>query len=194
MNSNQIAAERDALLRALKLADEGVAQARASQQRAEAKSAQLQAELQALRSKFGALSGGNHPAVIQAQSAQKRAEAQAQYLEAQLRGQRMEFEALETVAEGLVTEKRELQAEIQELHAQIGSYVADMQAMKQEADEAKTELERLRALLLKATTGMENPVPLPPKSKAEVPGAARSKAVPPETRPDSEAGYRSKVA
>jgi hypothetical protein len=59
MNSDKTSAERDALLKALKLADEGVTQARAAQQKAEARATQLSTELQAQRSQIGALKDGS---------------------------------------------------------------------------------------------------------------------------------------
>jgi len=119
----KISAERDALLKALKLADEGVGQARAAQQRAEAKANQLAAELQSERAKLFALSRVAPPAPAE----QKRVETRIQYLEAQLRGQQMELVSLQNTAEGLRAENRQLQAEVRDLHSQIASYFSDME-------------------------------------------------------------------
>jgi len=176
---HKISAERDALLKALRLAEEGIAAARTAQRSADARSHQLHTELQALRARpLAPAAEVSHGVLTQALDARQRAEIRVQHVEAQLRGQQMECEALQGAIEELKTENEHLQAGMQILQSQYDEAQADREALQVEAEETRTELDRLRAVLLRTTTGVEIPETLLPPS-----------AQTPPKRADSEASY-----
>ncbi|MEP6672019.1 MAG: hypothetical protein ABJF10_22845 [Chthoniobacter sp.] len=180
MSPENISAERDALLKALNLAEQEIAKARAAQQRAEAKVAEVNAQL-ALRAKSAAQQDAGSAAVAQAQTAQKRAEAKAQLLEAQLRGKQMELDALEGAADELRNENEQLRCqieekavEVQEMEAALRVQEDLMAPLQKDAEEAKAEVRRLRSIVMQVTTGTENPVATAPKARSDAKGAVRA--------------------
>jgi chromosome segregation ATPase len=163
MISTKDTAERDALLKALQLAEKEISQARTALQRAESNFREASLELNAERSKVAALKGDNHPALAEAKATEHRAAAQIQQLEAQLRGQQAQFEALERAAE-------EFRRENEELRSQMDAKESELRSLQRETDKAEAELRRLRALLLKVTTGSEEPMPTLRQSKTSCRG------------------------
>jgi len=164
MNPDKISAERDALLKALTLAEKEIARARAAQQQAEAKVLQVNAELLAQRSKSEAARDGGGQAVAAAQAqvqashaAQRRAEAKAEHLEAQLRGVRLECETLQSEAEQLRAENEELRARLEGWDAELQEKDASILAWQKDAEDAKAEVERLRAIVMTVAIGAERP-------------------------------------
>jgi chromosome segregation ATPase len=158
MTSTKDSAERDALLKALQQAEKEIAQARTSLQGAESKFTQASLELNAERAKVAALKDGSHPAVAQAKAAENRMAVQMQQLESQLRGQQAQLEALEHEAE-------ELRRENEQLRSQTEATESELRSLQQETDKAEAEFRRLRALLLKVTTGSETPMAALPQPK-----------------------------
>jgi len=188
MSLDKVSAERDALVQALKRAEEEIARSRAGQQKAEAKLAE------ALTGRMPMVTpvrnDGSHPAVAQAQAAQKRAETTVQTLEEQVRRQNAELTDLRAAFEGLKKENDHLHdhgegQKHSEKHAPQKAAPSpaqpsrnEVKSLRDELDKAWAEIHRLRALVVKvaseARKGIVPEEPFPDAPSRPAPSGART--------------------
>ena len=154
----KVSAERDALLQALKRAEEEIARAHAAQKQAEARLAASHAGRAPLIVQANQV--GSHAIIAQAQAAQQRAETKVRTLEEQLQGQKAELDGLRAAFASLKAENGELRDQNEELQerqqkqaevqsADNGSR-EELKSMRQELDTARAEIQRLRTLIVNA--------------------------------------------
>lgn len=155
----KVSAELDALLQALKHAEEEIARARAAQKQAETRLSDSHAGRAPLIVQADQV--GSHAIIAQAQAAQQRAETKVRTLEEQLHGQKAELDGLRAAFASLKAENGELRDQNEELqerqrkqmeadaHSADNGSREELRSMRQELDTARAEIQRLRALVVK---------------------------------------------
>ena len=156
----KVSAERDALLQALKRAEEEIARARAAQKQAEARLAASHTGRAPLIVQADKV--GSHAIIAQTQAAQQRAETKVRTVEEQIQAQKAELDGLRAAFASLKAENGELRDQNEELRerrqkqtdaevqsADNGSR-EELKSMRLELDTARAEIQRLRTLIVNA--------------------------------------------
>lgn len=192
MNLEKVSAERDALVQALKRAEEELARARASQKQAEARLAESHVSRPSMIVPSAAVKAdGNTPALAQAQAGQKRAEATMRTLEEQLQGQKTELEQLRAAVTGLKAENDKLRDQIDEMQGRKGQQKPkdqdpadapvhvnrnEVRSLREELQRSWTEIQRLRSLVVKVATEARGGTIPPELQNAPTPAPKNSTA------------------
>ncbi|HSI14679.1 MAG TPA: hypothetical protein VK961_21685 [Chthoniobacter sp.] len=165
MNLEKVSAERDALVQALKRAEEELSRVRASQKQAEARLADSHVSRPVMI--VPAKNNSSQVGLAQARAAQKRAEAMACTLEEQLQGQKAELEQLRAAMAGLKADNDQLREKIAEAEEQKGQQKQkeqtaaassthvnrnEVRSLRQELENSWAEIQRLRGLVVKVAS------------------------------------------
>lgn len=185
MNLEKVSAERDALVQALKRAEEELARARASQKQAEARLAESHVNRPAMIVPSATVKSEAHsPALAQAQAGQKRAEEQ-------LQGQKTELEQLRAAVTGLKAENDKLRDQIDEMQGRKGQQKPkdqdpadapvhvnrnEVRSLREELQRSWTEIQRLRSLVVKVATEARGGTIPPELQNAPTPAPKNSTA------------------
>lgn len=154
MNLEKVSAERDALVQALKRAEEEISRARAAQKHSEARLAESHVSRPTMIAP--AKNDGNQAVLAQAQAAQKRAEAQLQAQKAELEQLRAAMTSLKAENDQLRDQNDALREKEKQKQPDADSPVQpnrnEVRSLRQQLESSWAEIQRLRGLVVKVAS------------------------------------------